>query len=97
MEQLKKAGYAVIGIGDLAVEKTTEIIGKARTNPKAVTKDVGKAFEGLAKRGKTRITGIYRSKPVKRAKEQTKNATRQIKGAATSLRKAAGAEEQKAS
>jgi len=94
MEQLKKAGYAVIGIGGLAVEKTGEVIGKARsTRPR----DLTKTLDRLSKRGESIVSGVYGSKPVKRATAQTKNAARQLKGAATSLKKATGAEEQKAS
>lgn len=94
MEQLKKAGYAVIGIGDLAVEKTRDVIGKAwSTKPK----DLTKTLDSLSKRGESAVSGIYGSKPVNRATTGTKNAARQIKGAATSLKKPTGADEQKAS
>ena len=59
MEKLSKAGYAVIGLGDLAVEKTREAIGKVTsTSPKQVSG----AFDGLSKRGRGVLTGTRRSK-----------------------------------
>jgi hypothetical protein len=92
MERLKKAPYAVLGTGDVAVERAMTLIGKARSVRR--TEIVG-AYEGLADRGQTLVKKLQRSKPAKRAAAGTKQATRQLKGAATSVRKALGIEEQK--
>jgi hypothetical protein len=96
MDQWKKAPYAVLGTGELAIEKAAELYGKASSiSRKARRTDVGQLYDGLAGRGQSLIKRIQRSKPAKRAVEGTKQATRQFKGAVTSIRKAVGWEEQK--
>jgi hypothetical protein len=94
MEQVKKAYYAVLGTGDLAVEKTVELAGRAKDIRKLGGDDVSQAYTELAKRGERVIRKVSRSKPAKRAAEGTKQASRQLKGAVTSVRKALGFEEQ---
>jgi hypothetical protein len=92
MEQLKKAPFAIIGTGDFAVQKAKDFFGRARTVRLGGPEIVG-FYEGLADRGQTVVRQIGRSKPAKRAADGTKQATRQLKGAATSVRKALGFEE----
>jgi hypothetical protein len=97
MQQVKKAYYAVLGTGDLAVEKTIGLAGRAKDIRKLGGDDVSQAYTDLAKRGERVIRKVSRSKPAKRAAEGTKQASRQLKGAVTSVRKALGFEEQKPS
>lgn len=98
MDQLKKAPYVVLGTGELAVEKAGELYGKAYSiSRKARRTDVGQLYDGLAGRGEALVNRISRSKTAKRAVEGTKQATRQFKGAVTSIRKAVGMEEEKGS
>jgi hypothetical protein len=96
MDPLKKAPYAVLGTGELAVQKVVELYDKASTfGRKARRTDVGQLYDGLAGRGETVVKRIQRSKTAKRAVDGTKQATRQLKGAVASIRKAAGMEEAK--
>lgn len=95
MEQWKKAYYAVLGTGDLAVEKSLKLFGWARSVRKIDGDEVSHAYTDLAKRGEKVIRKVTRSKPAKRAAEGTRQASRQLKGAVTSFRKALGIEEQK--
>jgi hypothetical protein len=95
MDQWKKASMALIGAGDVAIEMATELYGKASSIGRAARRtDIGQVYEGLAGRGEALVKRIRRSKPAKRALEGTKQATRQFKGAVTSLRKAVGLEEE---
>ncbi|MGH2546154.1 MAG: hypothetical protein ACRDHJ_04670 [Actinomycetota bacterium] len=91
MERLKKAPYAILGTGDLAAERAKTLLDKARSirGPEIVG-----VYEGLVDRGQALMKKLQRSRPAKRAVEGTKQASRQLKGAATSLRKALGMEEQ---
>ena len=96
MAQLTKAPLAVIGTADLAVEKARTLVGKARSAKIGGPEIVG-FYEGLADRGEALVQRLQRSKTAKRAADGTKQASRQLKGAATSVRKALGLEQQKAS
>lgn len=92
----KKAPYAVLGTGELAVEKAAEFYGKVSSiGQKARRTDIGRLYDGLADRGEALAKRIQRSKTAKRAVQGTKQATRQFKGAVTSIRKAVGWEEQR--
>ena len=97
MQQVKKAYYAVLGTGDLAAEKSLGLVERAKGVRKIGGDDVSEAYTDLAKRGERVIKKVTRSKPAKRAAEGTMQASRQLKGAATSVRKALGIEEQKTS
>jgi hypothetical protein len=97
MEQVKKAYYAALGTGDLAVEKSVGLLERAKGVRKIDGDDVSQAYTELAKRGEKVIKKVTRSKPAKRAAEGTKQASRQLKGAVTSVRKALGIEEEKTS
>ena len=92
MDRLKKAPYAILGTGDFIAERAKAMFDRARSigGPEVVG-----VYEGLADRGETLVKRIQRSTPAKRAAAGTKQATRQLKGAATSVRKALGMEEQK--
>lgn len=94
METLKKAPYAILGTGDLAVQKARGLIGKAVSLTTNDRPDVGQVYGDLADRGAAVAKRVQRSKPAKRAVEGTRQASRQLKGAATSIRKALGFEEQ---
>ncbi len=94
MEQLKKAPFAILGTGDLAVEKAKDLVGKARS-VKVGGPEIAGVYEGLADRGQAMVKKLQRSKPAKRAVDGTRQASRQLKGAATSIRKALGFEEEK--
>jgi hypothetical protein len=97
MQQVKKAYYAVLGTGDLAVEKSLGLVDRAKGVRKIGGDDVSEAYTDLAKRGERVIKKVTRSKPAKQAAEGTRQASRQLKGAVTSVRKALGIEEQKTS
>ncbi len=90
--EIKKAPYAALGTGQLAFEKAQAALGKARGSGRS---DFEGAYDSLARRGEQLVNRIQRSKPAKRAAEGTRQATRQIRGAATSIRKALGLEEQR--
>jgi hypothetical protein len=90
--EIKKAPYAALGTGQLAFEKAQEALGKARGTSRS---DFEGAYDSLARRGEQWVNRIQRSKPAKRAAEGTRQASRQLKGAATSIRKALGLEEQR--
>jgi hypothetical protein len=90
MNGMQKIAYAMLGAGDVAVEKARGLVERVRTLPKEVgRKDLEAMYQDLAKRGDRAYKRIAGSRPV----EQSKQATRQIKGAATSLKKVVGVEE----
>lgn len=90
-EQLKRAGYAVVGSYELVYDKAKALATKAT---KIGRKDLESVYGDLTKRGEGLIKKVSRSKPAKRAVEGGKQATRQLKGATTSVKKAVGLEEQ---
>jgi hypothetical protein len=94
MDRLRKAPFAIIGTGDFVAERAKGLFERARSigGPEVVG-----VYEGLADRGEALVKRLQRSGPAKRAAAGTKQATRQLKGAATSVRKALGMEEQKRS
>ena len=74
--------YAVVGAGDYALEKAREATASAdRTKAQ-------QAYRDFVQRGRTLSTKIKSSTPTKRAVAQTKAARGQVRGAATSVRKA---------
>lgn len=93
-KELKKATYALVGTGELAVDKAKELAGKARSRAKEGRKDLRSFYRDMSKRGERLMTKARRSPRAERAVEGTKKATRQLKGAATSLRKAVQPEEE---
>jgi hypothetical protein len=94
METIKKAPYAILGTGDLAVEKAKGLFGKAVSLTTNDRPDMARVYGDLAVRGARVVKRVRRSKPARRAVEGTKQASRQLKGAATSIRKAIGVDEQ---
>jgi hypothetical protein len=84
---------AAIGASDLVVEKAKTFAGglkefDVKTAWARYQKEVTKSFEQLAVRGANLRKGIQKSAPAKRAATQTSQARRQVKAAATSIRKA---------
>ena len=76
--------YAVVGAGDFALEKAKNVGNIDRKKSEKLYKD-------FVYRGQKLSTSIKNSRPSKRAVEQTKVARTQVKSAATSVRKAVGA------
>jgi hypothetical protein len=74
--------YAVVGAGDLAVEK---VRGLSKFADQKTTR---KYYRDFIKRGKSLTTSIKNSGATKRAVAQTKTARTQVKAATTSLGKA---------
>ena len=74
--------YAVVGAGDLALEKIAEIRNLADR------KAAEKAYKDVVKRGRTLSNRIKSSAPTKQAIQQTKTARSQVKAATTSVTKA---------
>jgi hypothetical protein len=82
MAKAQELLYAVVGVGDLAIEK-------ARNASKyADRKKTQKFYKDLVKRGHALSNGIRNAGPTKQAAAQTKAARTQVKAAATSVRKA---------
>ena len=82
MAKTQEIFYAVVGAGDLAVEKVRGITKLADQ------KTTRKHYRNFIKRGKALTTSIKNSGPTKRAVAQTKTARTQVKAATTSLGKA---------
>ena len=89
MDQLKKAFYATLGWGDLAAEKTGGWVSRAREL--ATSRDeTAKSYRQLAMRGERVVKRVTKTRQAERVLGGTKQASRQIKGAYTSIRKALG-------
>ena len=74
--------YAIVGLGDLAIEKASSL-------PKLADRtSTQKAYDDFIKRGRTFSKKISNAAATKRALEQTKTARTQIKAATTSVSKA---------
>jgi len=100
--EARKPLFAVVGVGDLAVENIkelpTQLITQAVTFVPKTTSFVaeipGKAFAtygGLVERGQKLVVFIRKSSATEKAEAQIKVAKTQVKGAATSATKAAKA------
>jgi hypothetical protein len=81
MAKTQEVLYAVVGAGELAVEK-------ARGIRKIDRKTTDKVYRDLVKRGRSVSARVRNSGPTKQAIEQTKTARSQVKAAATGVRKA---------
>ena len=81
--------YAPLGAGQLLLEKSRELSGKAVEFAQSQREDWGKNYQGLAQRGEKVVASIRRSAATRRAIDQTKVARSQVKAATTSVRKAA--------
>lgn len=86
MAKTQELLYAVIGAGDLTVEKVRGL------RELADRKQTEKVYKDFVKRGRTISTRIRNSAPTKTAVAQTKTARSQVKAAATSVRKAVKAD-----
>jgi hypothetical protein len=82
MARSQEIFYAVVGAGDLAVEKVRGI------SKLADQKATQKYYRDFVKRGRSLTTSIKNSAPTKRAVAQTKSARTQVKAATTSISKA---------
>jgi hypothetical protein len=80
--------YVPLGAGQLFVEKTKTLSGKAFTLAKRRRKVAVRTYEDLAKRGEKLVKSIRTSAATKRAVDQTKTARSRVRAAATSVRKA---------
>ena len=74
--------YAVVGVGDFAIEKARSV---AKITDREATQ---KVVDDFIKRGRTLSRRVTTAAPTKRAIEQTKTARTQIKAATTSVTKA---------
>jgi hypothetical protein len=83
--------YAPIGAGEVVVEKTREASVRALKLAQERRRDVMKGYYDLARRGEKLVSSVRRSAYTRRAVEQAKLARSQMKAAATSVRKTAGA------
>ncbi|MGH2751447.1 MAG: hypothetical protein ACRDK3_11345 [Actinomycetota bacterium] len=79
MARAQELLYAVVGVGDFAVEKTKDLTDRKTTT---------RAYKDFVKRGRTLSTKIKSSAPTKQAFAQTHNARTQAKAAATSATRA---------
>jgi hypothetical protein len=91
VQGIKRAGYAILGGYELAYERARELTTRAR---KTGRKDLEGFYGDLTNRGERLVRKATRSKPAKRAAEGTRQASKQLKGATTSLKKAVGLEEE---
>ncbi len=82
MAKTEEILYAVVGVGDFAVEKAANIRKIADRNT------TEKVYKDFIKRGRQLSKRISNSAPTKQAVAQTKTARTQIKAATTSLTKA---------
>ena len=82
MAKTQELLYAVVGVGDFAIEKTKNVTKIA--DRKATTK----LYKDFVKRGRGISTKVKNSPPTKQAVAQTKTARTQIKAATTSITKA---------
>ncbi|MCU1374838.1 MAG: hypothetical protein JWO68_2124 [Actinomycetia bacterium] len=87
-ERVQDVPYVALGAGDAAVELI-------RTVPSQIVRlpqQVKEGFDELADRGRTLRTEVKRAPAVRRAGQQTSTAKSRVKAAATSSRKAVGAQ-----
>lgn len=101
---MRKPFYALIGAGEEAIEAGKSLVTSARqvkpdqlrqrlsASANTSRKWATKRYRAWAKRGERLTTQVSKSAPAKRAAEQTKQARSQVKAAATSIRKAVGAQ-----
>jgi hypothetical protein len=82
--------YAPLGAGQLLIEKTRKLSGKAWQLWQSGVDAVSATYREMAERGEKLAAGIRRSAYTQRAVDQTSTASRQVKAAATSVRKAVG-------
>ena len=88
----------ISSFGTSVPQRVGELVDRSRKLPETAPKRLqklqkraSKTYTDYSKRGEKLVTRIRKSAPSKRAVEQTKSARARIKAAATSVRKAAGA------
>jgi hypothetical protein len=81
--------FAPLGAGQLVIEKSKELAGKAAHTAEGQRKAFTKAYYGLAERGEKLVRSVRKSAYTRQATDQIKSARTQVKGAATSVGKAA--------
>lgn len=82
MAKTQELIYAVVGVGDFALEKAKNV---TKVTDRKTT---AKLYKDFVKRGRGISTKVRNSAPTKQAVAQTKTARTQIKAATTSLTKA---------
>jgi hypothetical protein len=82
--------YVPLGAGQLLVEKTKSLSGKAFSIAKNRRKNVFRTYQDLANRGHKVAKSIRSSAATRQAMGQAKTARSRVRAAATSVRKAAG-------
>jgi hypothetical protein len=82
--------YVPLGAGQLLVEKSRSVSGKAFAFAKERRKGAFTAYQDLAERGQKVARSIRTSSATKRALTQSKTARSRVRAAATSVRNAAG-------
>lgn len=82
MAKTQELIYAVVGVGDFALEKAKNVTTLADR------KATSKLYKDFVKRGRGISTKVRNSAPTKQAVSQTKTARTQVKAATTSLTKA---------
>lgn len=80
--------YAPLGATQVAIEKSRELTGMAWKAMQGSLETLNRTYRDLADRGEKVAKSIQRSAYTRRAIEQSKVASRQVKAAATSVRKA---------
>ena len=82
MARTQEFVYALVGVGDLALEKARNVTKIADRSAS------GEVYNDFVKRGRTLSRRVSSAAPTKRALEQTKTARAQVKAAGTSVAKA---------
>ena len=82
--------YVPLGAGQLLVEKTKTLSGKAFKMAQHRRTRLVRTYEDLGKRGEKLARSIRSSASTRRAFEQTKTARSRVRAATTSVRKALG-------
>ena len=80
--------YAPLGAGQLLIERSRKLSGAAWHLWQSGARTISERYREMAERGEKLVSSIQRSAYTQRAVDQTRTASRQVKGAATSVRKA---------
>lgn len=88
---LREAGYAALGVGDATVA-LVRAAGRAPARAKDLPRTLERTFWTLSDRGRQLSGRIEREPEVQAAADAARSATRRVKAAGTSVRKAAEAQ-----
>ena len=83
----KQALYAVAGAADLAVSTIRHLPAEAAKMRDRLPGEAVKAYDELARRGETLVTGVRRSRPTRQATEATRTTVSRTKAANTRVRR----------